>query len=152
MFYKWHAYDSNPHFPQLPIPHTHSPPTLQPPLNVLLFLFSIDIHVSLFLLSHFTLPTHQDCTSADKQAFTGCLVPPSSTRTLCVYDEIIVKDNSQFTTSVDSSTDLFCIYTDNSMSTTPPSLCPPYLHFYLSLFFSFSVSLSLSHACPSLLL
>ena len=55
----------------------------------------------------------QDCTIEDKQAFTACLVDPTSANRKCVYNKLITEHNTQ---QLVEETDggLFCVMTDNS--------------------------------------
>eukprot|EP00051_Salpingoeca_urceolata_P006706 m.88748 g.88748 ORF g.88748 m.88748 type:complete len:559 (-) comp14953_c0_seq3:101-1777(-) len=54
-----------------------------------------------------------DCTAADKEAFTVCLVPPTASRRMCVYDDWVVTDNTQLRTER-TNNNLFCVFTDNN--------------------------------------
>jgi len=54
-----------------------------------------------------------DCSAEDRTAFTGCqLVSPEPQRR-CVYKDVIVRNNTQFTVD-ETNDDLFCVLVENS--------------------------------------
>eukprot|EP00035_Acanthoeca_spectabilis_P019673 m.429180 g.429180 ORF g.429180 m.429180 type:complete len:661 (+) comp16972_c0_seq1:1987-3969(+) len=66
-----------------------------------------------------------DCSAADRASFTGCIITRPAPLRRCVYKDILVRNNTQFT--VDETDDgLFCVLVDNNDGRTYyEQLCSP---------------------------